>query len=310
MTNHSAASFKALTDRQLGLAQSALERLYDLPEGAPAETVARTFDSIGAMIGEVFGLAELYAAVHPDEGVRGAAEDANQRIAAFTTALGLDRKAFLAFERLDMGDETDPDLLRFVEHALRDFRRSGVDRSDDERAEITKLQEDLIKVGQEFDRNIMTGGRTLRLESGHADLQGLPQDFLDGHPEADDGSVVLTTDATDFIPVLLYAERDDVRRDLFMQFHQRAYPENIDVLNELLAKRHELAQKLGYDHWAHWVCEDKMIKFGGRRAGVHRLHRWSAARPYGAKEARGAARGAHGRPTRRPSGSSPGRPAT
>lgn len=260
MTNHDSASFKALSAGRLSAAKAELAKLHALPGGAPAEAVARTFDGIGEALGEAFGLSELYSSVHPDDDVRSAAEATSQEIAAFTTELGLDQKAFKAFEQLDVSGVTDKDLKRFVEHTIRDFRRSGVDQDAATRAEITRLQEELIKVGQMFDRNIMAGGRTLTVPEGHAALVGLPADFLEAHPEDADGSVTLSTDATDFMPVLLYAERDDVRRDLFMEFNQRAYPENVEVLNELLAKRHELARKLGYEHWAHWVCEDKMVR--------------------------------------------------
>ena len=260
MTKTTAASFEAFQNERLDAAKARLDALHALPEDAPAESVARTFDSIGAALGEAFGLAGLYSSVHPDEGVREAAEDANQKIAAFTTALGLDRKAFDAFARLDTSQLDDPELVRFIEHALRDFRRSGVDSDAATRAEITALQDELIKVGQAFDRNIMNGGRELVLEEGHAALVGLPEDYLAAHPEAEDGSVTLSTNEADVIPVQLYAERDDVRKAHFEKFYVRAYPENVEVLNELLAKRFELAQKLGYDSWAHWVLEDKMIR--------------------------------------------------
>lgn len=283
MTDHTPESLEALLDERLAAARAQLASLHALPPGAPADEVARTFDGIGRALGEVYGLSEIYAAVHPDEGVRTAAEGASQRIQAFTTELGLDRRAFEAFERLELPSDADPNLARFVEHTLRDFRRSGVDKDEAGREEIRALQEQLTRVGQSFDRNIMAGGRTLRLAEGHAALAGLPRDFLDAHPEAGDGSVTLTTDPTDFLPVLLYAERDDVRRDLFLQYHTRAYPENVEVLGELLRLRHELATKLGYDHWAHWVCEDKMIQSAGAaREFVDSIA--ERARPYGAKE--------------------------
>lgn len=260
MTNHTADSLQALLDQQLGEARAGLAALHALPADADAETVARAYDGIGRAIGEVYGISELFLAVHPDESVRKKAETVSQEISTFTTSLGLDRGAYEAFDRLELDGDTDPELRRYVELTLRDFRRSGVDKDEAGRQEIAQLQEKLTKVGQSFDRNIMAGGRSLKIEGGHAALAGLPQDFLDAHPEDEDGSVTLSTDPTDFLPVLLYAERDDVRHALFMKFHTRAYPENESVLAELLATRHELATKLGYRHWAHWVTEDKMIR--------------------------------------------------
>ncbi len=283
MTDHTADSFNALLTKQLAAANAKLDELRSCPAGAEPQKVAKAFDAIGAELGEVYGLSELFAAVHPSEDVRGAAEEASQKISAFTTALGLDRKAFEAFEALEVPEDADPSLKRFVEHTLRDFRRSGVDQDEATRKEITRLQEELVKVGQSFDRNIMGGGRELRLENGHGDLAGMPADFLSAHPEDDDGSVTLSTDPTDFLPVLLYADKDEVRHGIFMQFHQRAFPENVPVLKELLALRHELATKLGYDHWAHWVCEDKMIR-RSEAAAEFIATIAERARPVGAQE--------------------------
>lgn len=260
-TPHTVDEFKALLDGALAAAEEGRAALSAMASGGrTAEEVARTYDGIGRALGEVHGLSGLYASVHPDAAMREAAEEATQRISAFTTSLGLDQDAYAAFEAIELPEGADPDLVRYVEHTLRDFRRSGVDRDEAARGKIRALQEKLVEVGQQFDRNIVAGGRELRLEGGHADLAGLPADFLDAHPEAEDGSVTLTTDPTDFLPVLLYAERDDVREGLFLKFNQRAYPENKEVLDELLALRHELAGELGYPHYAAWVCEDKMIR--------------------------------------------------
>ena len=283
MTNHTAGSLRQLLDRQLAEANARLDELHALPTGAAPETVARTYDAIGRALGDVHGFSELFMAVHPDKAVRSCAEEVSQAISTFSTALGLDREAYEAFARLDLPAGADEGLARFVEHTLRDFRRSGVDQDEAGRAEIKALQEKLTLVGQAFDRNIMAGGRSLRLAEGHAALTGLPRDFLDAHPEDEDGSVTLSTDPTDFLPVLLYAQRDDVRRDLFMEFHTRAYPENQEVLADLLATRHELAVKLGYEHWAHWVCEDKMIRTAdAAREFIESVAK--RARPFGEKE--------------------------
>ena len=139
-------------------------------------------------------------------------------------------------------------------------------------ARVEELQEELVRIGQDFDRNIITGGREFVIADGHAGLAGLPEDFLASHPEREDGSVVLTTDSTDRIPFLTYAERGDLRRAYFLVCMNRAVPENLEVLPRLLAKRHELARLLGYDHWADYVTEDKMSGSAARaRAFVERV---------------------------------------
>jgi len=47
-----------------------------------------------------------------------------------------------------------------------------------------------------------------------------------------------------------------------MEFNNRAYPKNMDVLDRLIAKRHELALLLGFENFAACVTADKMVGSG------------------------------------------------
>jgi thimet oligopeptidase len=46
---------------------------------------------------------------------------------------------------------------------------------------------------------------------------------------------------------------------MFMEYNNRAYPKNIDVLDKLIARRAELATLIGYDTWADYITADKMV---------------------------------------------------
>ena len=259
MTNHTADSLRQLLDRQLAEANARLDELHALPAGAAPETVARTYDAIGRALGDVHGFSELFMAVHPDKAVRSCAEEVSQAISTFSTALGLDREAYEAFARLDLPAGTDEGLARFVEHTLRDFRRSGVDQDEAGRAEIKALQEKLTLVGQAFDRNIMAGGRTLRLAEGHAALTGLPGDFLDAHPEDEDGSVTLSTDPRSTRPARSTPSATTCG-GISSWSSTRAPTPRTRRSSRTCSRRGTSWRSSSDVRWAHWVCEDKMIR--------------------------------------------------
>jgi len=240
------------------------------PEGS--ERTIEAFDALLAPLNGPAGRVSLFVHVHPDAAMREACEELEQEIATLRTDVSLDRRLYDRLTALDPDEMESPAERRLLEHGLRDFRRSGVDRDAVTRARIKALQEELVRIGQEFDRNIITGGREFVIADGHAGLAGLPQDFLASHPEREDGSVVLTTDPTDRIPFITYAERGDLRRAYFRECMNRAVPENLEVLPRLLARRHELAALLGYPHWADYVTEDKMSRSAERaRTFVERV---------------------------------------
>ncbi len=45
---------------------------------------------------------------------------------------------------------------------------------------------------------------------------------------------------------------------MYMEYNNRAYPKNMEVLDAMLARRAELARLIGYDTWANYITADKM----------------------------------------------------
>jgi thimet oligopeptidase len=225
-------------------------------------TVENTFEPLNQMMIQLdaaWHMASFAENVHPNPEVREAGEKASQECNSFFTALSLDRDVYEAVKAVDVS-ATDPATQRLYEHTLRDYRRSGVDKDEATRTKIKALKEELIEIGQEFDRNIRENKRFIMVESAE-DLAGLPEDYIKGHPpDSTTGKIKITTAYPDVIPLLQYAEKPEVRRDLYMEFSNRAFPENREVLLRLIAKRDELADALGYDSWAAYITEDKMAK--------------------------------------------------
>ena len=238
--------------------------------GNPVAKALEPFDRIAAELDAVANAASLLRSVHPGEDVRHAAEACEQKAADAATKLSLDREVFdalfgaagsdgtldAAFEKLELRG-ADEAARQLAFRTLRDFRRAGVNRDEATRGKIRKLQEELVVVGQRFDANIRNDVRSIRVAPDR--LAGLPEDWIRAHPPAADGLVTVTTDYPDYYPFMSYAKDGEARRELYIAAKNRAVPANLDVLRELLAKRHELATLLGYPDWASYVTEDKMI---------------------------------------------------
>jgi thimet oligopeptidase len=216
----------------------------------------RAFDAAFAALGEAASRASLARNVHPDATLRDVAEGCEQEVDALSTELSLDRGLYDALAALDVSRE-DADTRYLVEKSLRDFRRAGVDKDEPTRARVRSLREELVRIGQEFGRNIKDDVR--RLEVDPAELDGLPDDWRKAHPPGASGKVTITTDNTDYVPVMTYARSERVREALWRLYRLRGHPKNLDVLSRMLARRAELARVLGYPSWAAYVTEDKMI---------------------------------------------------
>ncbi len=120
-------------------------------------------------------------------------------------------------------------------------------------------------MSNQFSENIAKLDREIEVD-GVAALRGLPPDYLDAHPPGPGGRIRITTKYPDFLPAMAYCEDSEVHRRLLQEFTNRAYPENLPVLDELMNLRGDFARTLGYPSYAAFALEDKMM---GTPAAAH-----------------------------------------
>ncbi len=227
----------------------------------PANALAalEVWDRLSLELSNVSALGGLFSNVHPLETVRDTAERAEQDAMRLSTELTLDRAIYDVFAGLEPAG-LDQQAARLLDKVLETFTRAGVDGDDATRARVTEINERITEVDQEFGKVIRDDVRSIRVAPER--LDGMPADWLAAHPVDDEGLVTVTTDYPDAIPVRMFAHDAKVRRDLTVQFLTRGWPETEGLLTELFDLRHELATLVGYDDWASYDADVKMIKKG------------------------------------------------
>jgi thimet oligopeptidase len=221
-----------------------------------ADEVMALWNDSDVALGRAGSAAALFAEVHPDADVRTLAERLGQNVDRLRTDRGLDRHLFDAVDAAGT-DGLDALALRLRDKVLRDFRRSGVDQSDDVRARLREIAERLVVLDQDFGRLSRDDVRSIRIAPER--LAGMPEDFIAAHPPGDDGLVTITTDYPDYLPFRAFAHDGAARRELAVQFLNRGWPEGDAVLHEMLDLRDEQARILGYRTWPDFDADVKMI---------------------------------------------------
>jgi thimet oligopeptidase len=257
---HSPEEVAAAVERHLQASRSICETLLKVEGERTVHNTLELYNDLLIEIDRIFGLADLIGNVHPNAEVRAAANAAFQKLAQYLNELKLNRAVYDALNQIKT-DGLEAETARCLEHALRDYRRSGVDQPEPVRRELTAIYEQMVSAGQEFSKNIREGERYI--EIGPADLAGLPADFVASHQAGPQGRIKITTAYADYDVFMKYSPRADLRQALYRQFQTRAYPENEGVLKKLLNLRHRYAELLGYPSWAEYSAEDKMVKQAG-----------------------------------------------
>ncbi len=214
----------------------------------------RRVASLGARIQQPLFLAHA----HPDPEVRATCWELDELYSKWAIGIGFRRDLYLSLRELDAaGLELDAEDRRLLDFELRDMRRDGHELPEAARAELQELKERLSELQIAFQGNLAEYEDFLTVTE--ADLDGLPQHFIDGLAKGDEpGTVKISMAYPDVFPVLDGAHSRTVRRDLTRKFHNRAVDANRPLLEEAVRLRLRIAELFGLPTWAHHRLEERM----------------------------------------------------
>jgi thimet oligopeptidase len=253
------AAFEKIENDRLAAGQHAIDTLLAAKGPRTIENTLVPFDEAVHQNNSAGYFAGLMEQVHPDSTFRDHATAMLTKASAAQTAISLNHEVYNALAALDLS-KVDAATKYYVQRQLLEFRLSGVDKDDATRARLKTLNDQATEEQSMFDRNISDDKKIV--EADPAELDGLPQDYIDRHKPGADGKVKITTDYPDVFPVMTFAKSESLRRRVSLAFGTRAYPKNQEVLTSLMKTRYEIATILGYASWADYNAADKMIAKG------------------------------------------------
>jgi thimet oligopeptidase len=257
------AAFEKIENDHLAAAQRAVERLVAAQGARTVENTVVAFDEAIQQINSANYFATLMQQVHPDAAFRDHATQMTRKASAAQTALSLNRDVYQALRNLDVS-KSDPATRYYVQRQLLEFRLAGVDKDDATRAKLKQLNDQLTEEQSIFDRDISDDQKIVPADA--AELDGLPQDYIERHKPGSDGKVHISTNYPDSLPALKFAKSDALRHRVFEAMQTRAFPKNLDVLKKMMQTRYEIGTLLGYPSWADYFAADKMVVNGSKIA--------------------------------------------
>lgn len=157
--------------------------------------------------------------------------------------------------------------MTLLEKTYKMFVRNGAGLDDSKKARLREISRKLSELSLKFDDNVLaeTNDWFLHLEN-LSDLSGLPESQLEAAAEeAKKRNLtgwVITLKAPSMWPFLQYADRRELREQVFRAANQRGYRgnqfDNQEVIRQIANLRLERASILGYETHAHFVLEERM----------------------------------------------------
>jgi thimet oligopeptidase len=238
-------------------ARAGVDALVALQEAPSVDNFLVPLDRILLRIRDLANHGSFLFAVNPQEEIRTAGREVSEEADRFFNAFRVNDQLYARLGALEAAS-LDATTRFAVDKMRREMRRSGVEKGSEDRSKLLALNNLIDRVSNQYVENLARLERSIEIEGAPA-LAGLPPDFVKNHPLDADGKVKITTKYPDFNPVMAYADQSEVRRRLLAAFMNRAYPENVGVLDQLLRERYTLARALDYPTYAAFALEDKMI---------------------------------------------------
>ena len=217
-------------------------------------------------------VSHMNSVVNSDE-LREAYNACLPKLSEYSTELGQNLELFKAYEAVyEKSDNLDDAQKKVLENALKDFRLSGIDLPDEKKKRFGEISQALSKLHSQFEENLLDATNDwFKVIDDAGELAGLPESALGlARQNAEQRELDgwgLTLDFPSYYPVMTYADNAVLREELYRAYNTRASDQaektqwdNSEVMDEILALRHEQSQLLGFDNFAEKSLAKKMAR--------------------------------------------------
>jgi len=218
-------------------------------------------------------ISHMNSVVSSDE-LREAYESCLPMLSEYGTFVGQHQGLFEAYTQLSKSDEfstLDTAQQKVITNALRDFTLSGIALNDEDKSRYGEIVTRLSELGSQFSNNVLDATQAFTLNiTDQNELSGLPESALEAAAALasahEKEGWLFTLDIPSYLPVMMYCDNQALREKLYSAYVTRASDQgpnakefdNGPIMVEILKLRHELAQLLGFDHYAEKSLATKM----------------------------------------------------
>lgn len=240
-------------------ADADVQGIVDVPHGE--RTFANTAGAVDDMVARLYrdtAFVWFMASVSTDADERDKARAADQQLENWYVEFS---KREDLYEAIKSYAATEPKLdgehKRLLARLLRDYRRGGMELPPEKRDRMKEIELELTELKSEFSKN--TANDDSRFLATREELRGVRDEFLDTLERSGD-LYVITMDYPTVTTINRECEVEATRQKTTFIFRRRGGRRNIEIIEEILVRRAEIAKLLGYQHWADYVLEERMAK--------------------------------------------------
>ena len=218
-------------------------------------------------------VSHMNSVVNSDE-LRDAYNACLPKLSEYGTEMGQNAKLFAAYQQVRASNDfakLDTAQKKIIENSLRDFELSGIGLNDADQQRYKTLMQELSKLTSKFEENVLdaTHGWEKYIDD-ESMLAGLPETAIalarQNAKNAGKSGWLFSLEFPSYFPVMTYAENRDLREEMYTAYATRASDQgpcagkwdNAELIQDILQRRHEAAQLLGFNNYAERSLAKKM----------------------------------------------------
>jgi peptidyl-dipeptidase Dcp len=267
--------FKPAVEEAIAIARKEVEDIVACPDQPDFRNTIEALENVGMLLNLITPILFNLNSSDTTPGLQDAAREVSPVLTAFGNDITLNPELFAkvrsVYERRDsLG--LNPEEMILLDRKYKGFVRGGAGLSDAAKEQFRAITVELSTHSLRFEENVLaeTNDFSLHLKE-EEELSGLP----DGAREAASALAVekgmrgwlFTLHAPSYVPFMQYADRRELREQMFRAYAHRAFRgnehDNRELVKRITELRLRMAQLLGFPDYASYALEERMASTPG-----------------------------------------------
>jgi oligopeptidase A len=263
-------------DQLLQESREKIAALLDTAKSPSWQTLVHPMEQIDDRLSRVWSPVGHMNSVMNNDKWRDAYSSCLPKLSEYSTEIGQNKALYQAYRAIKEGAEfaqLERAQQKIIDNALRDFELSGVALSEDKKQRYMDISQQLSSLSNQFEENLMdaTNAWSKLIVDGD-ELDGLPDSAMDllrqTAEQKGQTDWMLTLEFPCYMALMTYADNRQLRYEIHHAFVTRASDQSIDgakwdnadLMEQIVALRHEEAQLLGFANYAELSLATKMAE--------------------------------------------------
>ena len=262
--------FRPAVEEAIAIARKEIEEIVKCPDQPDFHNTIEALENAGTLLNRITPILFNLNSSDTTPELQDAAREVSPVLTAFGNDISLNPELFARVKSVyDSRDSLglNPEEMILLDRKYKGFVRGGAGLSDEGKEQFRAITVELSTLSLRFEENVLaeTNDFTLHLTT-EEELSGLP----DGAREAASALAeekgmqgwLFTLHAPSYVPFMQYADRRDLREQMFREYAHRAFRgnehDNRELVKRITGLRLRMAKLLGFPDYASYALEERM----------------------------------------------------